>query len=250
MNIVIVTQARLGSSRLPNKVMMKIGHHTMLSLHLQRLTHSKRASMTVVATTDEEGIDLILKECNTNGVNVYQGSLSDVLDRFYQAARKFHANIVVRVTSDCPLIDSSLVDEIIEKLVIEKLDYCSNTLTEDFPDGQDVEVFTFEALERAWLEAKLKSDREHVTPYIKRNSDFNGGSLFKAADLKCFKNMNSIRITVDEQSDLDFIRLLVKNIGEKASWIDYAQFIEKNPDLILNKGILRNAGYTKSLDND
>ena len=250
MNIIIITQARLGSSRLPNKVMMKIGHRTMLSLHLQRLLNSSRASMTVVATTKEEGVDLILEECNTIGVSVYQGSLSDVLDRFYQAARRFNANIVVRVTSDCPLIDSSLVDELIEKLVTEKLDYCSNTLTEDFPDGQDIEVFTFEALEQAWREAKLKSDREHVTPYIKRNSDFNGGSLFKAADLKCFKNMNAIRITVDEQSDLDFIRLLVKNIGEDASWIDYAQFIENNPDLILNKGILRNAGYIKSLDND
>jgi len=250
MNIVIVTQARLGSSRLPNKVMMKIGHRTMLSLHLQRLLNSTRASMTVVATTEEEGIDLILNECNASGVNVYQGSLSDVLDRFYQAARKFQGNIVVRVTSDCPLIDSSLVDELIEKLVTEKLDYCSNTLIEDFPDGQDIEVFTFEALEQAWLEARLKSDREHVTPYIKRNSDFNGGSLFKAADLKCFENMNSIRMTVDEQSDLEVIRSLVKNIGEDASWIDYAQFIENNPDLAMNKGILRNAGYLKSLDND
>ena len=250
MNIVIVTQARLGSSRLPNKVMMKIGQLSMISLHLHRLLNSRRASMTVVATTVEEGIDLLLNECNLNGVNVYQGSLLDVLDRFYQAARNFHANIVVRVTSDCPLIDSSLIDELIEKLLTEKLDYCSNTLTEDFPDGQDIEVFTFEALEQAWFEAKLKSDREHVTPYIKRNSDFNGGSLFKAADLKCFENMNSIRMTVDEQSDLDVIRLLTKNIGEDASWIDYARFIENNPDLILNKGILRNAGYLKSLDND
>ena len=132
----------------------------------------------------------------------------------------------------------------------ENLDYCSNTLTEDFPDGQDIEVFTFEALEQAWLEAKLKSDREHVTPYIKRNSDFNGGSLFKAADLKNFENMNSIRMTVDEQSDLDVIRLLAKSIGEDASWIEYAQFIKNNPELQLNKGILRNAGYLKSLDND
>jgi len=250
MNIVIVTQARLGSSRLPGKVMMRIGHRSMLSLHLQRLLNSTRASMTVVATTNEEGIDLILNECISIGVNVYRGSLLDVLDRFYQAARKFHANIVVRVTSDCPLIDSSLVDELIEKLVTENLDYCSNTLTEDFPDGQDIEVFTFEALEQAWLEAKLKSDREHVTPYIKRNSDFNGGSLFKAADLKNFENMNSIRMTVDEQSDLDVIRLLAKSIGEDASWIEYAQFIKNNPELQLNKGILRNAGYLKSLDND
>jgi len=250
MNIVIITQARLGSSRLPNKVMMKIGPRTMLSLHLQRLLTSTRATMTVVATTNEKGIDLLINECNLIGVNVYQGSLGDVLDRFYKAARRFHANVVVRVTSDCPLIDSSLVDELIEKLVTEKLDYCSNTLTEDFPDGQDVEVFTFEALEQAWIEAKLKSDREHVTPYIKRNSDFNGGTLFKAADYTCFKNMNSIRMTVDEQSDLDVIRLLVKNVGEDASWIEYSRFMEKSPDLIKNKDIVRNSGYLKSLDHD
>ena len=250
MNIIIVTQARIGSSRLPNKVMLKIAGRTMLSLHLYRLSKSKRATKIIVATTNEEGIDAILNECLDSGIDYYQGSLTDVLDRYYQTALSFNADIIVRVTSDCPLIDADLVDNLIDKLIEENVDYCSNTLTEDFPDGQDVEVFTFQALEHTWREAKLNSDREHVTPFIKKNSDINGGHLFKALDIQCIKNLNSIRMTVDEDLDLEVVRLLTSKLGIDASWEIYANYIENNESLITNKGILRNAGYLKSKTND
>src|SRR5690606_21561491 len=139
---------------------------------------------------------------------VFQGSTEDVLDRFYNAVKDEKPEYVVRVTSDCPLIDAKLIDQVINMVIEKNLDYGSNTLKEEYPDGQDVEVFKFDALKNAWENASLLSDREHVTPYIRKNSSFNNKHLFKSENFDSPANMNHIRMTVDEPIDLETIRIM------------------------------------------
>jgi spore coat polysaccharide biosynthesis protein SpsF len=178
MRIVLITQARIGSTRFPNKVTMPLGTSTLLGVHLERVKKAKMVTACVVATTNEDGVNVITGIAQHSGVSVYQGNLNDVLDRFYQAALPFKPDYVVRVTSDCPLLDANLIDAVIELTIKEKADYGANILIEEFPDGQDVEVFTFSALQKAWEEAVLPSEREHVTPYIRNNSSVKGGGDF------------------------------------------------------------------------
>lgn len=250
LKVLVITQARVGSTRLPNKVLLKIKAETILSLHLKRLIQSKRADKVVVATTEEKGVNQILDICRSLNVKYNQGSLDDVLDRFYQTANIFLPDLVVRVTSDCPLIDPALVDQVIEIAIDKNVDYCSNTITEDFPDGQDIEVFKFTSLKKAWSEAKLKSEREHVTPFIYNNSDLKGGELFSAYDVRSRVNYNSVRMTVDEPEDLKTIQEIVNKMGANRTWEKYAEFIVKNNSRLDNIDIKRNEGYLKSISKD
>jgi spore coat polysaccharide biosynthesis protein SpsF (cytidylyltransferase family) len=162
---------------------------------------------------------------------IYRGSLTDVLDRYYQAVTNERPDYVVRITSDCPLIDAELIDEIIDCCVSGNFDYCSNTLNRTFPDGEDVEVFRFTALETAWKEATLAPDREHVTPYIWRNSTAQGGSFFASYNYTIPEDFSNIRMTVDEPSDLELIRELILAIGDDKTWRDYVSFLNKNPEM-------------------
>jgi len=250
MIILLITQARVGSTRFPNKVTKSVAHTTLLGLHLERVKKSKLVSGYCVATTTELGVELIIDIANKIGIPTYQGNLNDVLDRFYQAALPIQPDYVVRVTSDCPLLDASLIDSVIELIIKEKADYAANTLIEEFPDGQDVEVFTFSALEKAWKEAKLSSEREHVTPFIRKNSDLKGASLFKAVHFAAPANYNHIRMTVDEPKDLETIEILVSKLGADASWMAYTDYITNNISEFGNQDIVRNEGYLKSLNQD
>ncbi|MEP2509130.1 MAG: glycosyltransferase family protein, partial [Reichenbachiella sp.] len=241
---------RVGSTRLPGKVMLKINGDSLLSIHLKRLIQVSQADSVIVATTNEEGVQEILNIAKSYNVNSFQGSTNDVLDRFYHAAKKEKADIVVRITSDCPLIDPQLMGDIIEMMISKELDYCTNILEEQFPDGQDIEVMTFDALERAWNEAKLNSDREHVTPYIRKNGSFNGGQLFKTDNYASPRNMNHIRMTVDEKADFDAIVTLLNRLGSDKSWREYAEYVEANENEFTNQKYIRNEGYLKSLKKD
>src|SRR5690606_29188359 len=156
------------------------------------------------------------------GVKYFRGSEADVLDRFYQAVKDEKPEYVVRLTSDCPLIDSNLIDAIIQYTINKNLDYCSNTLNPGYPDGQDVEVFKFAALEKAWKEANLVSEREHVTPYIWKNSTFKKGELFSSDNFDEGFNMGHLRMTVDEQKDFNLIAHLVKALDITRPWLEYA----------------------------
>lgn len=248
--VIIVTQARLGSSRFPNKILENIGNDTMLSLHLKRLQDSKLKNAIVVATTHEQGVERIEEIVTNLGLYVYKGSTNDVLDRFYNAVKFLSPDYVVRVTSDCPLIDSNLVDKIIEFTILNDLDYGFNGLVENYPDGQDVEVFKFSALEDAWLNASLQSEREHVTPYIRNNSSFKGVNKFKSDNYSAPQNYNHIRMTVDEPADIETIRLLVEELGTSKDWLTYTNYIIENSEKLKNQNIIRNEGYLKSLQND
>jgi len=241
-NVIIITQARIGSTRLPSKVLKEIEGKSLLQIHLERLKKSTYGDNIIVATTFEDGVEKIIKIAKSVEVDYYQGNTHDVLDRFYNAAKGKNPDFIVRVTSDCPLLDPVLMDEIIELAVDQNLDYTTNTLVEAFPDGQDVEVIKWSAFEKSWNETSLKSDREHVTPYIRVNSSFFGKNLFKSKNFDSSENYNKVRMTVDESKDFDTIKILTTTLGNDKNWKDYTDFILNNPDLFFNQQIIRNEG--------
>ena len=247
---ILVTQARSGSTRLPGKVLKEVEGKTLLQIHLERLKRCTKVSEIIVATTIKEEDNIIFDKVIEWGFNVSRGSELDVLDRFYQAVKNENADWIVRVTSDCPLLDPDLVDKVITFVQEKNMDYGSNVLIERFPDGQDVEVFKFSALKIAWENSKLLSEREHVTPYIRNNSNGKGCKLFTAINYPCLSDYSNIRMTVDEAQDFQLIEVLIKKLGIKESWIDYTNYIiDNNLDRINNK-ITRNEGFMKSLDKD
>lgn len=231
--VVIITQARTGSTRLPAKVLKKIGQYTMLEIHLQRLLLSKNADDLVLATTDDVKDDAIADIGKAIGLLVYRGSENDVLDRYYQAAKMSKADIVVRVTSDCPLNDPKLIDQIIQEHLKYGKDFTSNIIHRYFPDGLDIEIFNFDVLEKAWNEAKEQKDREHVTFYIWQNSDLMGKSLFTAHNVITKDNLNfaDFRLTLDYSEDFLMFERLIKKLGKDLPWIDYVRFLQQHPDV-------------------
>ena len=244
MKIIAITQARTGSTRFPNKIMNKIGDETLLSIHINRIKKSKKINSIIIATTNKKNDNVIKQQADKLNVNCFRGDEDDVLDRFFQAAKIYNPDYVVRLTSDCPLIDSILIDEIIEATINSNVDYCSNTLIESYPDGQDVEVFSFNSLKKAWEESVLISDREHVTPYMKRN--------FKVLNIHS-NNMkfNKVRMTVDEPNDFFVIKRLADKLGLNEKWEDYTNLYLNDKTISdINYSITRNEGYIKSIKND
>ena len=249
-NTLLITQARTGSTRLPGKILLKIQDSELLKIHLTRLAQCEQIDKTIVATTIAKEDDVIPPLCEQWGISTFRGSVDDVLDRFYQAAKDIKPQWVVRVTSDCPLIDPALVDAVIALAKVNDVDYCANILVENFPDGQDIEVFKFSALATAWEEAKLKSDREHVTPYIRNNTNVKGGELFSAVNFPCASNFSDIRMTVDEPRDFELITKLINDLGTDKTWLTYTRYIIENQLYKINSDIIRNEGLLKSLKND
>ena len=252
MKIVAVTQARMSSTRLPGKVMKQVDGKTLLEIHIERILQSRRITELVVATTTELEDEAIALLAARLSVKFYRGSLNNVLDRFYQAVAPLSPDYVVRLTSDCPLIDATLIDAVIDFTVDANVDYCSNTLEPVYPDGMDVEVMRFEALEAAWKNATLKSEQEHVTPYIYKNSDYMQGQLFTA---KAFGlttgNYSHVRLTVDEPRDLEVITRVVADLGLNKDWKTYADYYLTQPTIqALNANTTRNEGYSKSIKQD
>lgn len=251
MKTIVVTQARSNSTRLPNKVLLKIQDKTLLQIHIERIKQAKEVNEVIIATTINNVDDSIVEIADGLGVVVYRGSEDDVLDRFYQAVKVKKPDYVVRLTSDCPLIDPKLLDEMIKTAKIKGLDYYSNVLQERFPDGQDVEVISFSSLEKAWNESTLKSEREHVTPYIRVNSSYNGGDFFKSDNHDLEDDYSKVRLTVDEPKDFEVIKLIINGLGLNEDWKTYADYYLSNPKINkLNSDIIRNEGYLKSLKED
>ncbi|HII16633.1 TPA: acylneuraminate cytidylyltransferase [Candidatus Woesearchaeota archaeon] len=203
-NVVCIIQARTGSSRLPNKVLKKVEGKELLLHTVDRVLQSKFIDKVIVATTTLGGDDAVVSLLSgyNPDVSVFRGSEDDVLDRYYLAAIHAKADIVVRITSDCPLIDHGIIDRVITVFLKGKHDYVSNTLTRrTFPRGLDVEVISFSALEKVWNIAKLPEEREHVTWYIRRHpKEFNTFCIEQDPD------RSSLRWTVDEEDDLKFIK--------------------------------------------
>jgi spore coat polysaccharide biosynthesis protein SpsF len=248
--VVLITQARVGSSRLNSKVLKEISGQSLLEIQLTRIKKCTAIDQIVVATPSGDDEKPIHELCKKLGVEFFIGSENDVLERYYQAALNFSANWVVRITSDCPLIDPILIDEIIAKVISTDKDYGSNTLVESYPDGQDIEVFKFQVLEDSRSKVKLKSDKEHVTPYIKRNCENNNGHLYTSLSFKSEQDYCDVRMTVDEIDDFEAIKLLIQKLGIDSHWETYTKYILNNTKEFSNQKIIRNEGYLKSINND
>lgn len=241
--IIAITQARTGSTRLPNKVLMEVGGKSFLEIHLNRISKSNLIDDIVVATTDKESDSVIALLSSKLGYNVYRGSENDVLDRYYRAALFANADIIVRVTSDCPLVDPDLIDHIIEEHISKKNDFTSNIVNRTYPDGFDVEVFNFDVLKKAWEEASSPSDREHVTYYIWKNSNLLNGEKFTSLNITATNNQNfsHIRLTLDYLEDKELLEKLIKIDGIEKSWNDYVNTLLQNPSLLeINKMVNSN----------
>jgi glutamate-1-semialdehyde aminotransferase/spore coat polysaccharide biosynthesis protein SpsF (cytidylyltransferase family) len=251
MKVICITQARFGSSRLPGKVLKKIGGRTLLEIHLERASRAREINGILVATTLEPEADKIVEIAEAAGLKIYRGSTDDVLDRFYQAAKPENPDYVVRITSDCPLIDPELIDLMVKRCVEGAYDYCSNTLKPRYPDGMDVEVMKFSALEKAWKEASLESEREHVTPYIWKNSTYFSKKAFESFSVEPVPDYSAVRLTVDEQADFDLVEILINELGENKTWLEYVNYMHDYPMLgKINKALKRNEGMAKSEANE
>ncbi|NME95933.1 NTP transferase domain-containing protein [Clostridium cochlearium] len=228
MKVVCIVQARVGSTRLPGKVLKKICGKTVLEHDIDRLKRIKNIDEIIIATTTLEKDNAIVKECQRLGVKCFRGSEEDVLSRYYYAAKENNADVVVRVTSDCPLIDPEVSEKIIQYYLDnkDKYDYVSNTIERTYPRGLDTEVFSFEALEKSYNEAKKQYEREHVTPYIYQNAD-----KFKMVQYKNERDYSNYRWTLDTQEDYKLINIIYNNLYEKNKLFcfnDILQFIDEN----------------------
>lgn len=249
MKYLVLIQARCGSSRLPNKVMKKISGKTDLEWVLERVKRSKKIDEVMVITSIEKNNLPLIKLCTELNTRVFVGSENDILDRYYQAARLLQPEYVIRITADCPLFDWNYLDLAIEQLEADT-DYMSE-LTESFPDGLDIEIMKFSVLEEAWKNAKMASEREHVTLYIRNHAD-----KYKLQNYECpISGIGDKRWTLDEPADLELIEKIYEyfiNQG-KENFVteDILNFLRVNPALnSINAMINRNEGLSKSLKND
>ena len=242
MNIVAIVQARLGSKRLPNKVIKLINGLPMIEVLLTRLSQSKLVTKIVVATSTDSEDKKLKKLVNNLGYDCEQGSKDDVLNRYIYVAEKYKANIIVRITGDCPLVDPMLVDQVIDKFKNDSVDYCSNTNPPTYPDGLDVEVFTFEALKKSSFMTTKSSDLEHVTPYLKKSKNFKTSCLINRDDI------SEMRWTVDESIDLEVVNKIFNNFTPDLhfSWLKVLDLQKKAPGIFKNSSLIRDEGFSMS----
>jgi spore coat polysaccharide biosynthesis protein SpsF len=249
MTAAAIIQARMGSSRLPGKVLRPIAGRPLLGYMLERVQRAALVDRIVVATTQSSADDPVERLCRDLGVATWRGSEDDVLDRMVLAARSATADEVIRLTADCPLIDPGLIDAVVRLRRAEDADYATNTLPPTFPDGLDVEVMTMAALETAAAEARLPSQREHVTPFLRDDP-----GRFRHANLAAPADFSHLRWTVDVAEDLAVVERLAELLaasGRGSGWLDALAAMTGEPELLrLNRHVTRNEGYARSLLKD
>ena len=242
-----IIQARISSTRLPGKVLLELLGKPVLWHVINRVSKAKSVDDVIVATSTLPADDAIEEFCRQNNVKFFRGHPVDVLDRFYQCAKNNRIEDIVRITADCPLHDPHIIDKVVTEYAAGGYDYAANALDPTFPDGLDVEVFSFQALEKAWKNARLASEREHVTPYIIKHPD-----LFRIKSIRQSRDYSHMRWTLDNPEDYEFIREVYIFFGKDIFYTDVVlELLEKKPELTrINKGIKRNEGYDKSLEKD
>lgn len=230
MKVVIIDQARMASTRLPGKVLKPVLGKPLLEYQIERLRRAARAHEIVIATTTNPSDDVLVAFCRQRGVKVYRGSELDVLSRYYGAAKAFGADVVVRVTSDCPVIDPAVVDQVIGHYLDhrDEYDYVSNTQVRSFPRGMDAEVFSMEALELAYREGRLDYEREHVTPFLYRHPE-----RFRVGQWVFPENRGDERWTVDTPEDFELLRRIIEALypgKPEFTLADILQLLDRHPD--------------------
>ena len=247
MKIVAIIQARMSSTRLPGKVLMPLVGKPVLWHVVNRIRACKTIAEVVVATSTDVTDDVIEIWCRGADVSCYRGDLNDVLDRYYQAGLIHAADIVVRITADCPVVDPTIVDEVVRGYLAGGYEFYG--LSGEFPDGLDCTVFAFNALARAWREAVLPSEREHVGPYIEKHPE-----MFKSGGFTKFTGLSHHRWTLDEPRDYEFLQVVFSRLYRPDQIFlasDVLALLDNEPELInINSSILRNEGYLKSLLED
>jgi spore coat polysaccharide biosynthesis protein SpsF len=221
MRAVAIIQARMGSTRLPGKVLENLAGQPMLARVANRTMRAKTISDIVVATTETPMDNVIATLCREYSWQLYRGSEQDLLDRYYRAALAFGADAIVRITSDCPLIDPKIIDKVITEFLTYHVDYASNSLIRTFPRGLDTEVMTFTALQRAWQEDKNPVWREHVTPYLYKHPE-----LFTLHNVSNKVDYSYMRWTVDTPDDLVFVRKIYQHFkSDEFTWEEVLQLL-------------------------
>lgn len=240
MKVVCLVQARVGSTRLPGKILKEICGKTILHHEIDRLKKCKEIDEIVIATTDKEDDDKIVNEAKKLSVKYFRGSENDVLSRFYYSAKENNADIIVRVTSDCPCIDFEILDKMLiyfkDKYKEKQIDYLSNTINRTYPRGYDIEIFTFSALEKSYINAKKEYEREHVTPYI-----YDKTNNFLKLSFENTEDYSKYRVTLDTIEDFIVIKNIFENLYYKNPYFklnDVVQYLNNNLHIVdINKHI-------------
>jgi len=246
-----IVQARMGSERLPGKMLVDIAGKPLIQHVIDRISRSKKIDKIILATTDNPKDTILVQLAKKNSLDYFAGDEEDVLDRFYQSAKRFNIDIIVRITPDDPFKDPQVIDEIIGYYIqhLDKYDYVSNTIKSTYPEGLDIEVFSFSALEKAWREAQKLSEREHVTPYIWKHPD-----IFRLKNIEYVKDLSSLRWTLDNKKDLTFAKEIYRRLYKRGKIFlmnDILELLDKNPHLIeINRDKARWEGYIRSLEKD
>lgn len=249
MKTAAIIQVRMGSTRLPGKSLEKIADQSLIEHVIDRTKACRLVDTVTIATTDRSEDDVFIPIAKRKGIHLYRGSSEDVLDRYYQAATIERCDVVARITADDPFKDPTIIDRAIHQVVSSQgVDYASNTLDPTYPEGLDIEVFTYRALERAWFEGKKASEREHVTPYIWKHPE-----IFKLMSIRSEKDLSHLRWTLDYPEDLQFARAVYERLYQGNIFTTEAilDLLRDEPGLsAINAGFQRNSGYLKSVNND
>ena len=238
----------MGSTRLPGKVLKTVDEkNSSLYYTISQLKHCKKIDKIIVATTVLEEDDVIETFSKNLGIDVFRGNSTDVLDRYFQCATFFNVDNIIRITADCPLIDPLIVDQGIEIFLSENYDYVTNTFPRTFPDGNETEIFTLIALKKAWENAKLPSEREHVTPYFRNHK-----KEFKIKNFEHVLDLSNLRWTVDFPEDLRLVKIFISKIHSRPIHLkDILNLINSKPELLeINKNHEPNEGLKRSLEED
>ena len=242
-----IIQARVGSNRLPKKILKNLDKkYNVLDYVINQLKFSKKIDKIIIATTLSKDDDVIVNFAKKNNYNYFRGSENNVLDRFYQCAKKFNLDAIVRITSDCPLIDPNIVDQVIEKFKSTNHEYVTNTFPRTFPKGLDVEIFNLKLLKEIWENAVLPSEKEHVTQFVFNNKKFKIGNVDNV------KNLSDLRWTIDYEKDYEFLFKIIQKIEKRPILMnDVLKILYSEPELKeINSNIDPNEGLKKSQEED
>ena len=232
--ITAIIQARLNSSRLNKKILLKIENKNLLEHLFSQLSHSTQIDKKIIATTINKIDDEIENFAKLQNITFFRGNPLDVLDRYYRCAKFFNLETIVRISGDAPLIDPSIVDKTIEYYKKNNFDYVSNFFNRSYPIGTEIEIFSFKTLEKCWMNAKKSSEKEHVTPFI-----YNHPELFKIGHIEYKKNISHLHWTVDQIEDFKLVELIFKKIKKRPILMDdILELLENEPELLeINKNI-------------
>lgn len=245
MNITAIIQARMSSRRLPGKVLMDLAGKPVLQHVVERVSQCNSVNQIVVATSSDVSDDPISIWCKKNNIDIYRGSMNNVLQRYYLASKQYNASSVLRITADCPVLDPDVIDELIQFYSVNDFDACG--LAGHFPDGLDCTIISRTSLQLANANARLPSELEHVCPYIENNPAlFRFGKFYKFSDA----SLSSLRLTLDEIDDYKLLKIIFTEFDSNPKFriADILSFLKANPSLtMINQHIIRNEGLLRSI---